>query len=111
MMLSGRNTFAIAIAAVTMLSGCGDPKDKVADKIIKKAITTCGADMNGMAAPVEKTARIAAADEAAKRYEVTMTVGSIRFDESGICTAIVEEGKPTKTSVRMTGNWASRKLD
>ncbi len=111
MMLSGRNTFAIAIAAVTMLSGCGDPKDKILAKIIEKAVITCGADMNGMAAPEEKTARIIAADEAAKRYEVTVTVASIRFDESGICTAIVQEGKPTKTSVRMTGNWASRKLD
>lgn len=110
MMLSGRNTFAIAIAAVTMLSGCGDPKDEILAKIIEKAVITCGADMNGMAITEKKTARIIAADEAAKRYEVTVTVVSYRFDESGICTAIVQEGKPTKTSVQMTGK-ASNKRD
>lgn len=98
MTLSGRYTFAIA--AVAMLSGCGDPK-KEAVNIAYKACQGRHSKLFELGAMMYEPHATVTEDAAAKRYVISMPIyssnifGARPATTLNPCIATVENGKVT----------------
>ena len=99
MTLSGRYTFALAIAAVTMLSGCGDPKEE-ANRLAHHACRDKARDLISLGGD-DGPSRVEQADAAAKHYVISMGIydgpyfGKRDPRNLGTCRVTVDHGKVT----------------
>ncbi|NFV80985.1 hypothetical protein [Magnetospirillum aberrantis] len=87
----------VALVSTIALAGCGESKEEILDKAIKKAKARCGNELTDMFSyknagiDDERNVEVAAQDIAAKRFEIIVPVYAMsdRFP----CYAVIEGDK------------------